>query len=268
MIVNCFNKYIKVCNLCGGCITYKFKKELILDYYMIDFSEFDLTKNEGKVYETLVKFGKLSASEVSSKSGVPYGRVYDVLESLVNKGLVEIVPEKTKKFVPADPVFLINFIKEKEKRLQKAKEQVKDLKKFYEIKEKNPIIIGEGKKAFWKIADEMKIPQKYDYAIKWTSEFRPSSVERVRKNKKRGVDIRVLTRYDDETKKDVKKWLRINPNIRKIDNGGFVFSILDDEEVLLGLIKNNMTFLIKDKSFANVMKKLFLAYYKDAEKID
>ncbi len=39
------------------------------------FEELGLTKNEGKVYETLVKFGKMSSSEVSSKSEVPYGEV-------------------------------------------------------------------------------------------------------------------------------------------------------------------------------------------------
>ena len=65
------------------------------------FYELGLSQNEGKVYLTLVEFGKLSANDLSGKSGVPYGRIYDVLESLKNKGLVVVVPEKTKKFIPA-----------------------------------------------------------------------------------------------------------------------------------------------------------------------
>src|SRR3989338_11617018 len=104
-----------------------------------EFSELGLTKNEGKVYEILIKFGKLSAAEVSKNSGVPYGRIYDVLGTLVHRGLVVVVPEKTKKFVPSDPANLLSFIEAKEKIISKAKERVKEMKKFYEIKTKNPV---------------------------------------------------------------------------------------------------------------------------------
>ena len=45
-------------------------------------------------------------------------------------------------------------------------------------------------------------------------------------------------------------------------------SIQDDEEVMLGLIKNNTTLLLRDKAFAKIMKKLFLEAYTKAKKID
>ena len=37
---------------------------------MEEYTELGLTKNEGKVYETLVESGKLSAGETSKHSGV------------------------------------------------------------------------------------------------------------------------------------------------------------------------------------------------------
>jgi len=69
----------------------------------MDLSELGLTQNETKAYETLLHKGKSTAAELSKDSGVVYGRIYDVLASLESKGLIKIIPEKTKKFVPSDP---------------------------------------------------------------------------------------------------------------------------------------------------------------------
>ena len=91
------------------------------------YSELGLTKYESLAYSILIEFGKLSAAEISAKSGVPYGKIYPVLASLVNKSLAKIIPEKTKKFSPTDPEALNKLIEEKERRLKKAKEEGKDI---------------------------------------------------------------------------------------------------------------------------------------------
>ena len=186
----------------------------------IEFSELGLTKNEGKAYEALVKFGKLSASEVSKHSGVSYSRIYDVLDSLADKGLVEVVPEKTKKFVPTDPALLLKLVEEKEKALEKTRAKIKEMKRFYEVKEKNPVVMGVGRKAFYKIVEEMREAKKLSYSIKYTSEYRPNWERDVKKNLRKGTDMKVLTRYDEETKKSVEKWLKIYKTIKKFDNEG------------------------------------------------
>ncbi|MFH1307974.1 MAG: helix-turn-helix domain-containing protein [archaeon] len=231
------------------------------------YEELGLNKNEGKCYETLVRFGKLGAGEISNKSGVPYGRIYNILDSLIHKGLINSVPEKTKKFVPASPENFIELIEKKQKVLENAKIKARTMKQLYEVKEKNPVVMVEGRKAFYKIVDEMKESQKYDYAIKWTSEYRPDWLKKAKKYIRQEKEIKVLTRYDKETEKDVKSWLKVYKSIRKIDNEGIAMSISDDKEVMISLINNNVTLLIRDKAFAKIMKKLFLAYYEDAEKI-
>jgi sugar-specific transcriptional regulator TrmB len=185
-----------------------------------------------------------------------------------NRGLVEIIPEKTKKFIPSDPDSLKKIIDNKKKILDNAQEMIQKMKEFYEIKDKNPVSIGHGRAGFWKLADEMKTPKKYAYSIKWTSQIRPDSLRKLRQRLREKVDIKVLSRYDKETEKDIKKWMKVNKNIKKMDNDGFAFSVQDDDEVLLGLIKSNITLLIRNKSFAKVMKKMFLETYKSAEKID
>ncbi len=231
------------------------------------YEELGLTKSEGKVYETLVKFGKLAAGEISRESGVSYSKIYNVLDALISKGIVKVIPEKSKKFVPSSPEDLIKFIEEKQKRLEKAKEKANELKKFYEVKEKNPVVMEVGRKGFYKIVKELKDGTKYSHSVKYTCESRPEWMRNAVNNIKKGIDSKTLTRYDKETEKDVKKWLKVKKNMRKIDNEGVAMSIIDDEEVMIALIKSNVTLLIKDAPFTKIMKKMFEETYKNAEEI-
>lgn len=45
-----------------------------------------LTSYEIKVYVALLESGSMNASEMSKKSSVPYSKIYDVLNSLEEKG--------------------------------------------------------------------------------------------------------------------------------------------------------------------------------------
>ncbi len=247
----------------------KIYKVIFLFFYMEKelFKEIGLNLNEGKVYSELVKHGKLSASETSSKSGVPYGKIYVVLQGLVDKGLVQIIPEKTKKFIASSPENLVKLIDNKKKILEKAREKISELKQFYEKKDKDFLIIGEGDKGFWKIVDEMEEVEDYSYNIKWDSKIQPGSLEKSRKRLKKGIDSKDLVRYDRDTEKNVHKWLKVKKNIRKFPNEGVALSVLDDKEVMVGLIKKNTTILIRDKAFTKVMKRLFLGAYDVAKKI-
>ncbi len=231
-----------------------------------NYQEFGLTKNEGKVYSVLIEFGKLGSSRISRESGVSYSKIYNVLDSLIGKGLVKIIPEKTKKFVPTNPEFLIKLIEDKQEVLEKAKEKARQMKQYYEIKDKNPVLVGIGKKGFYKIVKELGEVENFEYSLKYSSEYRLDWVRNTILRLKKGKEIKSLTRYDKETEKDVKKYLKINKNIRKIQNNGIAMDIRDGC-VMIALIKSNMTLLIKDKAFVEIMKKMFLETYKTAEKI-
>ncbi len=234
---------------------------------MEEYEELGLTSNEGKVYETLIRFGKLGAGEVSRESGVSYSKIYNILDSLIGKGLVKVVPEKSKKFIPSSPEALIELIDKKQRKLEKAKEKAKGMRKFYEVKEKNPVVMQLGRKGFYKIVAELRGGKKYNYSIKYTSEPRPEWLRGSVRDRKKGIDNKTLTRYDEETGKDVKKWLKVKKEIKEIENKGVAMSIIDDEQVMIALIKSNVTLLINDKPFAKIMKKLFSETYKNAEKI-
>lgn len=242
---------------------------LFLAYFMGDegiFREIGMTKNEGKVYSELVRHGKLSASNIASKSEVPYGKIYVVLQSLIDKGLVQTVPEKTKKFVASDPKNIVKLIEEKEKNLEKMKKKVKEMKQFYENKEKDFLIIGEGKKGFWKVAEEMTKGEKFGYVVRFNTDIKQMKLSSLRKDLKKGLDLKELVRFNKNTEKNVKKLLKFNPYVRKFENKGIALAI-NEKEVFIGLINKNTTLLIRDKFLADVLSRMYLATYEKAPEI-
>ncbi len=230
------------------------------------FEELGLTSNEGKVYSILVKHGKLGAGDASRESGVSYSKIYNVLDSLINKGLVKVIPEKSKKFIPTDPRYLLELVDQKQKKIEIARDKIKDLQQFYKIADKNPVIMEIGKAGFYKILKEMKDPNTFSYSIKYTCEPRPELIRNSKENKRKGIEGMTLTRYDKETEKGVKEWLKVKKEIRSIENEGIAMSI-DDEQVMVSLIKSNVTLLIKDVPFCKIMRKMFQETYKSSKAI-
>lgn len=66
--------------------------------YDIGFTEY-----EAKVYASLVAGNALTASEICQLAGVPQGRVYGVLATLMEMGMCVMIPEKIKKYQALPP---------------------------------------------------------------------------------------------------------------------------------------------------------------------
>ncbi|NHI83871.1 MAG: hypothetical protein EAX81_06190 [Candidatus Thorarchaeota archaeon] len=70
--------------------------------------------NEAKAYKALVTIGQSTARDVASSSGIPRSKVYDVLYSLENKGLVRrILGSEPTEFRPYPPKEAIPLLLEK-----------------------------------------------------------------------------------------------------------------------------------------------------------
>jgi sugar-specific transcriptional regulator TrmB len=231
----------------------------------LEYSELGLTVNETKVYETMLRLGKVTAGHISKESQVPYGRIYTVLASLEEKGLIKVLPEETKKYIPSDPQKLHDIIDTRIKNLMEIDNKVKELKKIYEEHEIEPVLLAKGKSNFYKVNKEMKKPEKYSYAVKYTFEANPTWMRDTRERIKKGIETKSVGLFDKETRKAIKEWKTVTKEIKPIQNEGVAMSIIDDEEVMIALIKSNTTMLIRDKAFAKIMKQLFIKYYANTD---
>src|SRR5918994_1113853 len=70
-----------------------------------------LTGYEIKVYLCLLETGSMTASDISKKSGVPYSKIYEVLNSLEDKGWLESNSSRPQKFFPKSPLTALEAMK-------------------------------------------------------------------------------------------------------------------------------------------------------------
>lgn len=85
-----------------------------------------LTKNEIKIYLSLLKLGSSSSGAIIKKTGIHTSKVYDGLERLASKGLVtHIIIANTKHFKAVDPDRLIDFLEDKKKNIELQEEEIK-----------------------------------------------------------------------------------------------------------------------------------------------
>ncbi|WP_394743168.1 TrmB family transcriptional regulator [Natronococcus roseus] len=70
---------------------------------MTDLRELGLSSYEEDVYRTLLVCGPATATEISSDSNVPRGRIYDILNGLSDRQLVQTRSHEPKRYAAIDP---------------------------------------------------------------------------------------------------------------------------------------------------------------------
>jgi sugar-specific transcriptional regulator TrmB len=68
-----------------------------------NLSEFGLSRYEAKLYFTLISEGVSTAKNLSDTTGIPYGKVYEIINSLIAKGYVVTLPTRPMKCKAISP---------------------------------------------------------------------------------------------------------------------------------------------------------------------
>ncbi len=85
------------------------------------FEDLGLSPNEAKIYEALITYGGSGVSTISLRAKVHRSNAYDSLHRLIEKGLVyEVFGQRETLYEAVDPGKFLEFLQEKERRLQVA----------------------------------------------------------------------------------------------------------------------------------------------------
>jgi sugar-specific transcriptional regulator TrmB len=68
-----------------------------------ELRRFGLSAYEAQAYATLLATGPTDAASLGQRSGIPFGRVYDVLHALVGRNLAQVREGRPKLFTPVPP---------------------------------------------------------------------------------------------------------------------------------------------------------------------
>ncbi len=119
----------------------------------------DLTNYDINAYLTLMSAPMLTAKEISAKSRVPSGRIYDVLERLTALGLIEVQDTRPKKYKIIKPnsafrSLIAHFDEKNQKESQLLYSQARELEK--DIQTSNLMGNTQVPSLFWSTSYGMK----------------------------------------------------------------------------------------------------------------
>lgn len=262
---------------------------------MSSLNELGLSDYEASVYRTLLSSGPAAAKAVSEASGVPMGRIYDVLNDLETAGMVRSQQlGHSKRYTAVEPEHALNRQleskrEELEAELDRYEAVVDDLVERLEASNPN--------EQFWTVAigpdDSVELLEERlataTERIVVVANVPPGDVDPVESGDRltaemgaaldRGVDVSLLVAPDlleilpDDVQVDYRKQLREHPNfeIRVAENIAGSFTLIDRAEICLEvpnpLAPGEMFALVDltDPSFATEAYKQFRTRWEQAE---
>ncbi|MBD3249300.1 hypothetical protein GF336_04610 [Candidatus Woesearchaeota archaeon] len=247
--------------------------------------ELGLNKYEAKVYLTLIGEGISTAKNISDITGIPYGKVYEIINSLAGKGFCKILPSKPMKCQAISPKQAIDKAKESMEQKYKSLEKhvLEELEPMFTESKK----FIEPKGVFWIINGRANVVKKIDELIQKAEKninihCSPNSLSRLilhkdllKEAKARGVEISIAGVIDkkelqEEIKKldfcDIRKAKTAENNLISIDNKEslVVEPIPDDDNIMYG---RDLGMLVSSSSFTRFIDEFFTLNFKKARKL-
>jgi len=239
-----------------------------------------LTSSESKVYLALLEIGEAKASQILEKARFNSGRIYDVLNSLKNKGLVsEIIKEKVKLFVPSPPERILDFLNDKEEEIKQNITKINNIipqldSKYKHLKQKTNVEVFLGidgmKTAYTLLFKESEKTKELNvYGIVSKKHYQKKTIDMLRYYVyKKRRDLKLTT------KKLISEEARTE-NLYKEDNSILRYlpypsmtgiEILGDYVLIQFFQDPIIMILIRNKSIAEDYRSMFKFLWKVAKK--
>lgn len=241
-----------------------------------------LSSYETKVFLTLLQTGQLKARDISKISGIPYGRIYDVLYSLEEKGLIFIIPSEPKIFEAVKSSLAIDKLIEEEKlKLKEIESEKKAILKEFETSKnivplprtKEKISVYYGSEAALNIGRIGIERAKREILIN-TTRLEDSLAQDLIANKLlQAVSLKIMTpKITERNYKNIKRIKELGGEIKLGGVEGMKIGIADTEGTLITVanpknLKGSITIVVDGKIFAKSMKKFFMEHWNNAKPI-
>lgn len=228
-----------------------------------------LNQYESKVYTSLLFSGTSTAGEISEKAEVPRSRVYDVLNSLEDKGFALVESGRPVKYRGVSIESALSHLKtsyeEKYKKKMNEVERLKgELKDKVEkapadyLSEGNGLKIIKGKDNLYNHINKM-IDGSESHVLKMTNSYGLQNLDKHSKDsfqdaKKRGIDARIIAHFDE---KPNLKNLHKHADIKEGTGNEGRFMISDGKEVVLLTHPEDSGIWVNSPYLAGCMESLF-----------
>jgi len=225
-----------------------------------------LTKNESRIYLSLLRKGSSKAGTISKDSELDRTSTYNCLKSLLQKGLASYaVIGKIKYFQPANPTNIEIYLKD---RLDTVKQIMPDLQKMYKsTKLEQNVRLFKGKKGVKFILDDI-IKERKENCIfgsegqlkKFYPYYADRFVSQLKENRIKVRSIVRFTRRKNNTKYQEYRFITAESESPVVTN------IYGNKIGIIVWSDNPEVILIENKTSAEAYREYFEFMWKSAKK--
>lgn len=127
---------------------------------LVKLEQLGLLPNEAKLYLVLLELGQAQAGPISRKAQINRTTTYDILERLIEKGLITYVIQANRKvFLPAAPGRFLERLKEQQKIADEILPELNTL--YHSAKAREDVTIYRGKKGIKSILEDILKHKEY-----------------------------------------------------------------------------------------------------------
>ncbi len=241
----------------------------------IGFSE-----KEANVYTALLELGKATVSQIARKAKINRTTGYDILDNLINKGLVSISGKEPKQEYVAESPDKIKQLLEKELKkgesyLSQAENIIPQLKSIHNVSERPKVRFYEGKEGLIEVYEDtlnshepIRAYANVDDMHKALPGYFPKYYER-RTNA--GISIRAIIPMNEA---GIERASRDKEEAREsalvpVDKYYFSPEInIYDNKVMIASWREKLGIIIESQEIADAMKTIFELAWAEAKRLD
>lgn len=245
-----------------------------------DLQNIGLNDKEARIYLACLELGPTNIQNIAEKADIKRSTVYEILESLKEKGLMHVTTKgKRKLYLASEPENLLETIKEREKLLKEILPQLKSINNvgfakpkitFYEGREGLRDIYMEALKSSTNNADWIS-PMKSvleTVGTEWMEHYVELKVKKNYWIRSIHVSDLVIDSYKYQDPTTFKKTLRdvkFSPKGINIPNA---IGIYDNKVAILSSRKEGFGFIIESEDYAQSMKELYKLLWDKSKTVE
>jgi|SRR3989344_1532398 len=241
----------------------------------------DLNNYEKDIILFLSSMDNADANTIYKKTKVPKGRIYSVLNSLIEKGFVDIIPTSPKKYVVDDVKEAIkNYLERKQNLLEESIREIETIeikpKLFHLDKNAPSVYTFTGREEHLNALISLRNRAKrslIQVAPIFVGTF--ASNLSLYKALNKGIKVRIITtKITTENKKNIRECLRLGAEVHILNSPDLVyFLVKDNDEFILGLEdyrnrEERLSLMSRNRGLLVVLEQYFENLWEKSQKID
>jgi len=234
---------------------------------------------EIKAYLSLLNQEPITAYKLGMLCGVPSGRIYDVMDTLMLKGLAAIEAGRPKKYIAVKPeLALTALLDNKDKEWQSTKSKLTEVISKIKKRETSeaPISIIKDKDVYaWKIVELFRKADKEILTITGSMFGMKKGIpmhDEAKKALARGVKMRVILQRNMKNREMVAQLVKDGVPVREYPVKGLRLYMIDGKECLITIADDSLqdkrtTITIASIPFCESMRDIHKALWEKAKLI-